>query len=280
MNLELLRTFLEVERFCSFSRAAAELNLTQAAVSTRIRQLEQILGVSLFDRSRREIQVTPAGHRLIRRADLVLANWRHARQDVARGDAGPQLAVAGSHRLWAVLMQHWIRRLRQWQPEIALIAEVHAPDILTRRLLDGILDFAVMLEPPQLDILQIQPVTDVELALVATSPAASLEQALGAAYVYVDWGLAHAVEHRRLFPDAPEPKIRVAEAQMAVQMILNSGGAAYLPLTLVHDEINSGRLHRVDGAPLIKRSAYAVFPVRTARADFIGECLALFSNYS
>ena len=37
---------------------------------------------------------------------------------------------------------------------------------------------------------------------------------------------------------------------MAVQMILNSGGAAYLPLTLVHDEINSGRLHRVDGAPL------------------------------
>lgn len=278
MNLELLRTFLEVERFCSFSRAAAELNLTQAAVSTRIRQLEEILGTPLFDRSRRAIQVTPAGHRLIRRADLVLANWRHARQDVAQGDAGPQLSVAGSYRLWAVLMQDWILRLRRWQPDIALISELNAPDVLTRRLLDGILDFAVMLEPPQLEILQIQPVADVELALVSTRSAASLEDALGATYVYVDWGLAHAVEHRRLFSDAPEPMVRVAEASMAMQLILNFGGAAYLPLTLVSDELKSGHLHRVDDAPLIQRTAYAVFPVRTERADFIGECLALFSE--
>jgi DNA-binding transcriptional LysR family regulator len=276
MNIELLRTFLEVERFRHFGHAAAELNLTQAAVSARIRQLEEILGIALFDRSRREVSVTPAGHRLIRQADMILANWRHARQDVAHGDAGQQLTVACSHRLWNVLMQDWLQRVRSRLPNLALIAETHAPDVLTRRLLDGILDFAVMLEPPQLEILQIQPVADVELVLVSTQPEASLAVALGPAYVYVDWGLAHAVEHRRLFPDAPEARVRVAEARMTMQTILSLGGSAYLPLTLVREEITTGRLHRVDGAPLIHRTAYAVFPVRTARAEFISDCLALF----
>jgi len=276
MNLELLRTFLEVERFRHFGHAATELNLTQAAVSARIRQLEEILGTTLFDRSRRDIQVTPAGYRLIRLADLVLATWRKARQDVAQGDAGQQLTVAGSLRLWDVLLQDWLHRLRNRQPDLAVIAECHAPDVLTRRVLDGILDFAVMLEPPQLEILQIQAIADVELALVSTEPAAILAASLGDDYVYVDWGLAHAVEHRRLFPDAPEAKVRVAQARIALRMILALGGSAYLPLTFVQEEIRTGRLHRVDGAPLIRRTAYAVFPVRTARAEIIADCLALF----
>ena len=61
MNLELLKTFLEVERCRHFGRAAEELHLTQAAVSARIRQLEETLGVRLFERKRRDIQLTPPG---------------------------------------------------------------------------------------------------------------------------------------------------------------------------------------------------------------------------
>ena len=62
MDFELLRTFLEVARLRHFGQAAEALNLTQAAVSARIKLLETNLGVRLFDRIRRDIQLTPEGH--------------------------------------------------------------------------------------------------------------------------------------------------------------------------------------------------------------------------
>jgi LysR family transcriptional regulator, cyn operon transcriptional activator len=60
-----LQAFLEVGRARSFSRAAATLHKTQPAVSYQIRQLEQQLGATLFDRSTRNLTTTPAGAALL-----------------------------------------------------------------------------------------------------------------------------------------------------------------------------------------------------------------------
>ena len=56
----------------------------------RIKQLESILGVRLFDRLRRDIRLTPEGNRLLNHADLLIAEWRKARQEVAPGGARPR----------------------------------------------------------------------------------------------------------------------------------------------------------------------------------------------
>lgn len=58
MDTELLKTFLEVSRTRHFGRAAEALYLTQSAVSFRIRQLENQLGVNLFTRHRNNIRLT------------------------------------------------------------------------------------------------------------------------------------------------------------------------------------------------------------------------------
>ena len=86
-----MRTFLEVSRTCHFGRAADALHLTQAAVSARIKLLEGSLGVALFERTKREVRITPEGNRLKRHAELLLAEWRKARQDVTAG--GGQTAI-------------------------------------------------------------------------------------------------------------------------------------------------------------------------------------------
>lgn len=57
-----LRTFLSAARFESFRSAAAELHITASAVSHQIKTLEQDLGVQLFDRGARSLNLTPAGH--------------------------------------------------------------------------------------------------------------------------------------------------------------------------------------------------------------------------
>ncbi|HBI9934024.1 TPA: LysR family transcriptional regulator, partial [Escherichia coli] len=80
MDTELLKTFLEVSRTRHFGRAAESLYLTQSAVSFRIRQLENQLGVNLFTRHRNNIRLTAAGEKLLPYAETLMSTWQAARK--------------------------------------------------------------------------------------------------------------------------------------------------------------------------------------------------------
>ena len=275
MDLELLRTFLELHRSRHFSRTADALHLTQAAVSSRLKSLETQLGVTLFERSRREMRLTPEGARLIRHAERLMAGWRVARQDVSLADATEQLVIGGSLRLWDVLLQSWLHDLRRTHQSMAIIAEAQTPEILTRRLIDGTLDVAIMLEPAQLDIMQIQSVSALEFVCVSNSKNLPIEQALRQNYIFVDWGLSFGLDHRRAFPDAPEAMTRVSHAKMAYEYIVSVGGSAYLPKRMIEKDIEFGLLHLVIDAPVFERQAYATYPVRSPKLELIEKSLEL-----
>ena len=277
MDIELLRTFLEVNRTRHFGQAAAAMSLTQAAVSARIKALEGILGVSLFVRDRRDIRLTSAGNRLISRADRLISEWRKVRQEISAGGAQKQMSVGGSPRVWDVALQQWLLDVRAAQPDLALITEIHSPDLLTRKLLDGVLDLVFMLEPPQLEVLQIRNIGGLSLRLVSSQPNQQLQAALAQNYLMVDWGLAHALQHRRLFPDAPEPQTRLANGSLALQYLLRLGGSAYLPDSMVQDHIASGRLFTVADAPQIDHRIHAVYPLRSGRLDLVDTLLGYFT---
>ncbi len=276
MDLELLRTFLEVDRTRHYGRAGDNLSLTQAAVSARIKLLERQLGTTLFVRRYKDLQLTAEGHRLTRHADILLSGWRKARQEVMLGGSRFQITIGGSLRLWDVALQSWFHTLRSHRPDLGIIAESHGADQLTRRLLDGQLDIIFMLEPPQLDTLQVKEVARVELVLVCATPIQSIEQAVGEGYLMVDWGLTHGLEHRRLFPDAPEPQVRVSQAKMALEHLLAVGGSAYLPVRMVAEAVKQGQLHVVQDAPTLERTANAVFPLRSEKIELIDDILQLF----
>ena len=278
MDLELLRTFLELNRVRHFGRTAKALSITQSAVSSRIKALETSLGVVLFERGRREIRLTPEGNRLIRHAERLIAGWRGARQDVSLAASSEQLVIGGSLRLWDVLLQRWLHNLRRNYDELAIIAESQTPEILTRRLIDGTLDLAVLLEPAQLDIMHIQEVATLELMCVSSTRGLRIEDALASNYVFVDWGLSFGLDHRRAFPDAPEAKTRVSQAKIAYEYISAVGGSAYLPKRMVEKEIEFDLLHPVIGAPIFARQAYATYPVRTTRRKLIEDCLTLMAT--
>jgi DNA-binding transcriptional LysR family regulator len=275
MDLELLRTFLELHRTRHFGRTADALHLTQAAVSSRLKSLETQLGVMLFERSRREMRLTPEGARLIRHSERLMAGWRVARQDVSLADATEQLVVGGSLRLWDVLLQSWLHELRRVNAAMAIIAESQTPEVLTRRLIDGTLDVAIMLEPAQLEIMQIRKISTLELVCVSNTKDLHIEKALMEGYVFVDWGLSFGLDHRRAFPDAAEAMIRVSQARMAYEYIGSLGGSAYLPKRMVEKDIESGLLHLVRDAPIFEREAYATFPVRSPRLKLIEKSLKL-----
>lgn len=115
MDTELLKTFLEVSRTRHFGRAAESLYLTQSAVSFRIRQLENQLGVNLFTRHRNNIRLTAAGEKLLPYAETLMSTWQAARKEVAHTSRHNEFSIGASASLWECMLNQWLGRLYQNQ---------------------------------------------------------------------------------------------------------------------------------------------------------------------
>lgn len=125
MELYQLEYFLEAARQRNFTRAAAKLNLAQAALSEQMRKLEAELGASLFNRGRRETGLTAAGEVLRLHAESLLeraAAARQAVQDLVGLRAG-RLVIGSIPSVSACLLPAAIAAFRQAHPlvELALV---------------------------------------------------------------------------------------------------------------------------------------------------------------
>ena len=281
MDTELLSTFLELSRTRHFGRAATNLYLTQSAISARIRQLEESLGVALFTRTRNDIQLTPAGARMTKYAESILSTWNRARQDAAlKADDHESLAIGGMFSLWDIVLQDWLGQLHTSYPALALQAEAGSQDMLVRKLLDGAMDLAFMWEPPQMAELVLEEIGHIRLVLVSTRADQSAEQALRDGYIKVDWGTSFSIAHARHFPDIPPPILRVSHGRMALALLLQGQGAAtYIAEPMVQEHLASGSLHRVLNAPVLDRAFHAVTPLAIVkRRVMIDEILGILKE--
>lgn len=209
MDTELLRTFLEVSRTRHFGRAADNLFVTQSAVSARIKLLEETVGAPLFHRARNNIQLTPAGQKLVRHAEGIVNLWNRARQQVVvSDDIDVSLSVSGVSSLWDIFLQDWLERLLAGERQIMLYVEVQGVELQLRMLRDGTLDLGFMFEMPNEALLTVRQVASIPLVMVAAKPGVSAQEALKDGYILVDWGTSFANSHAQHFPDMPPPMLR------------------------------------------------------------------------
>jgi DNA-binding transcriptional LysR family regulator len=120
MDLRQLRYFLAVAEERSVTRAAARLHLTQPPLSAQLGRLEHELGVELFVRHRRGVDLTEAGRQLVEHARRVLADVEAAAESVRRTGQGRsgRLALAFAPALaWSVLPP-LLHRFRTALPEV------------------------------------------------------------------------------------------------------------------------------------------------------------------
>ncbi len=275
VDIELLKTFLEVGRTRHFGQAAENLFLTQSAVSARIRLLEQMIGTPVFTRTRNNIQLTSTGQRLLRHAESIVNAWNRARHEVAvEEDARSPLAIGGLPSLWDILLQDWIHALHRNLPELALSVEVHDVEGLLRRLRDGTLDLTFMFESPQITELTVEAIVNVHLVMVSSRPGLSSSEAVRDHYVLVDWGTSFAMAHAKHFPEMSSPVIRMGLGRLAHGYLLDCGGSAYLAESMVSRDISEGRLFLVEQAPVIHRAAYAVYPTQSDQSEITDRALS------
>lgn len=274
MDTEQLRTFLEVNRTRHFGLAAKNLFLSQSAVSSRIQSLEELLGTPLFERTRNDIQLTPAGHRLVKHAENILAAWNRAKHDlIVESGISASLTVAGMPSLWDISLQQWLHTLHQLLPEIAVNAEVGDADNILRRLLEGTLDIGFTFDTPKVARIESRQIASISLLLVSSRQNLSITSALEQDYVYVDWGISFAIAHAHHFPDMGTPTTRLPLGRIALNYLLSCGGCAYIAEPMLGNALDTGQLFKVIDAPIIERPAYALFSSNTDRTELIQKVL-------
>jgi LysR family cyn operon transcriptional activator len=123
MNFAHLRTFVAIADHGGFGRAAARLNLTQSAASRQIQGLEAELGVKLFDRIGRGVQLTSEGEDLLRRFRRVLAEVETVgeRARLLKGGETGILRVGATPQVVENLLANFLTRYRRRHPNV----EVH-----------------------------------------------------------------------------------------------------------------------------------------------------------
>lgn len=260
MDIDLLKTFVEVVRTRHFGRAAENLYITQSAVSFRIRQLEQSLGVNLFIRQRNNIQLTAPGERLLPHAKMILTGMQRAKVDVAlANNMHKQLSLAGTPNIWDAFLQFGINSIVSAMPDVSLMAEVRAQQESTRLLLERTLDLAVLFDPPKVDELVVQPICDLIIIPVSTFPGLSKDEFFERQYVYVDWGTAFSLWHAKQFTGNTPPFFRTSTGRIALDLILQCGGNAFVPEILAKEHIKNGHLHAIDGVPPTFREVFIAY---------------------
>jgi DNA-binding transcriptional LysR family regulator len=168
MQLESLRLYCDVIRLRSFSRAADESFVSQSAASQAIQQLEQHLGVTLIDRTKRPFVVTPEGDAFYGACRTLLDGWEKAKAEMgavkARVDGTVRVAAIYSVGLHDVSRN--VQRFMSLYPEARVQLECLHPHKVVEAVMQGEADVGIMSYPPADRALAIVPLRSEPMAFV------------------------------------------------------------------------------------------------------------------
>lgn len=256
MDIDLARTFLAVVATGSFQGAADRLNVTQTAVSARIKSLEDALGRRLFIRNKAGARLTPPGERFTRHANALVQIWESAHRQIALPVGREHLvSVGGELSLWNPLFSDWLVWMHRTRPEVALRAEVDTPVRLVERVLVGSLDAAVLYSPQRRPNLVVELLAEEKLVMVTTAPDGRYDPE---SYIHVDWGPDFTANEHSAFPDLAGPAIAISLGPLALHYLTTVGGSGYFRQGAVQASLEQGALHRVRDAPEFSHSIYLV----------------------
>ncbi|MFS2002266.1 LysR family transcriptional regulator [Duganella sp. CT11-25] len=175
MELSALRIFKAVAEEGSVTLAASRLNRVQSNVSARLTQLEDSLGVALFHRSGRKLQITTEGARLLAYADRLLQLADEA-QAAVQPDQKPsgQLRIGSMETTAAARLPQVLAAFNRKHPEVDLILDTAPTDHLLDGVLKHRLDVALVAGPVAHPELEQRPVFEEELVLITNHAHAAL----------------------------------------------------------------------------------------------------------
>lgn len=274
MDIELLRTFLTVTQARHFGRAADNLFLTPAAVSARIRQLEQTLGVRLFHRTRGNIQMTSEGEQLLPHAQKLVAAWAEAQEDLAlTRTSAAHLKLGCPMGLWP-LLQPLLNQLTEHEHGVLSLQSQASTD-LHNLLIQRRIDLALLFEAPDHPDLASVQITTLDLALCYSGKQQREEQSALATYLTLDWGSGAGSRQQRALNPKFKHLLFINDLSMACHWMSEKPAYAYLPIdhSGLLPQVSSAQLQRATWAPDFKLPIYLSYRLAAEKQGLLQKLL-------
>lgn len=266
MELKWFEDFLSVARCYSFTRAADERHVTQSALSRRIRQLEEWLGVPLFDRKTYPVTLTPEGQAFLITASETVHAMLHLRQNLHQryNNRTEVIRFAMLNTLSLTFFPDWFQQVNPQQQLGHVRLCDQKPTFVEHISLlhSGETDFLLTYAHPSVTLMQqLSPYPHLpvgrERAIAVCRPAAGGEPLYPLHSIqpipWLSYGqhsfFAHALA--QLLKEKPLPLQVIYENGMSINlkaMAMSGVGVAWLPLSLVKAELANGSLVRA-GSP-------------------------------
>ena len=240
LPLNALRVYDAAARHLSFTRAADELAVTPAAVGQQIRALEDHLGVVLFRRTSKGLELTPEGCAGLDALREGFLKFEESVQAMQAGQASDRYTIAAPREFYAQWLSNKLAEFQTRHPQVRfhIVADENAD------FTEANLDLAVRLVdgPGDLEGIELAPAMKVVVA------------ADGAADSWIEWPGAN-------IPEGETATIKVGNPGQALSSAIARMGRAILPLPLVEEAIGNGKLKVLDGPFEGRRSYWLVAPL-------------------
>lgn len=150
LTLRQIRIFLSAAKCQSFSKAAAELNITGSAVSLQIKEMEGDIGVSLFNRENKKIVLSSAGEHFLLYANRVINTLNEARS-VMENLRGTEIGILkiGLVSTTRYFLPEMLVQFKKEYPNVQIKVVVKNREALIELLREGEIDIAMMGKPPK-----------------------------------------------------------------------------------------------------------------------------------
>jgi LysR family transcriptional regulator, low CO2-responsive transcriptional regulator len=290
VTLRQMRVFVAVARQLSFTRAARELHLTQPAVSQQVRLLEDEVGMPLFEKIGRKVQLAPAGAELLRYAAQTLELMREASEALAamrglkRGFL--KLAAVSTAKYFAPSL---LSAFRPAYPEVTIKFDVGNREEIIKQLAANETDLVIMGRPPrELDTIA-APFAQHPLVIIAAPdhPLAArkripLKQLAGEPFLIREEGSGTRASMEHVFRERNVPirvSMEVSSNETIKQAVMAGMGISFISAHTVGLELAAGKLVCLDivGLPIV-RDWYVMYlrdkhlaPIAAAFREFLLE---------
>ena len=260
MDLDQLHTFLEIVRLKSFSKAAETCFRTQPAISAQVRQLEQDLKTTLFDRLGTRIALTPAGKIFAEYSQQILDLRRQAGDAINELDRAPrgELVIAANEATCIYVLPQVFSEYKEHFPHVQMQVERTYGNRILEAVLDSQADFGIMQLPVHDKRIQVIKIFSDEVKLLAPVGHPLAERT---AVVARD-----LLTHPLLMPKSGVTRARLNEwldfviddlhvsmeldaTEMIKRFVMAGLGLSFLASSHCREEVEAGRLAAVSLGP-------------------------------
>lgn len=269
--LSALQAFEAIARRRSFSLAAQEMHLTPSAVSHQLAKLEGLLGVRLFERSARGVELTPAGHNYLQRVANALGAINTATEDLRHG-VQDTLYLHSSPSFASLWLMPRIALFAKRHPDISLVlsaSHVHSDFQL------GQMDIDIRYGLPNWPNLEVEPIFTEHIQPLASPEfirTHALHQPMDLLRVPLIQSSVNVVQWADWFSrfgEGQRPErmgLRFDRAMMSMDAAVQSLGVALESASLGQGLVSSGKLQPVfeESMSLQVQAHFAVYPARHA----------------